>query len=74
MIDYNRFLSRSGERMQESAIRRMGTLAAQRRDIISFAPGYPSPDTFAWADFQAIAQRLLTGQDGHVLQYGPTRG
>ena len=48
MTSYDRFLSRAAANMQESAIRRMGTLAAQRRDIISFAPGYPSPDTFAW--------------------------
>ena len=32
MIDYERFLSRSGGLMQESAIRRMGTVLAQKRD------------------------------------------
>ena len=52
----------------------MGTLVAQRRDIISFAPGYPAPDTFPWAEFQEIARELLSGRDGAVLQYGPTRG
>lgn len=74
MIQYDRFLSRAGEHMQASAIRRMGTLLAQKRDIISFAPGYPAPETFPWAEFQAIAQELMTGRDGSVLQYGPTRG
>jgi 2-aminoadipate transaminase len=74
MINYDAFLSRAAEQMRESAIRKMGTVLAQRRDIISFAPGYPAPDTFAWAEFQDIACELLAGQEGSVLQYGPTRG
>ena len=46
MIDYDRFLSRSAAAMKESAIRKMGTILAQGLDVISFAPGYPAPDTF----------------------------
>lgn len=74
MTDHDRFLSRAAERMRQSAIRKMGTVLASGRDIISFAPGYPAPDTFPWRDFQAIATDLLAAQDGTVLQYGPTRG
>ena len=74
MTDYDKFLSRAAALMQESAIRRMGTVLAQKRDIISFAPGYPAPETFPWHEFQEIARELLTGTDGAVLQYGPTRG
>jgi 2-aminoadipate transaminase len=74
MINYDVFFSRSAERMKESAIRKMGTVLAQGRDIISFAPGYPAPETFPWADFQEIAAALLSSADGSVLQYGPTRG
>lgn len=74
MINYEKFLSRAGARMQESAIRKMGQVVSQATDLISFAPGYPSPDTFAWADFRAITSELLSGADGTVLQYGPTRG
>lgn len=74
MINYDSFFSRAAEHMQGSAIRRMGTVLAQSRDIISFAPGYPAPDTFPWAEFTEIARELLTGADGSVLQYGPTRG
>ena len=74
MIDYDGFLSRAAERMKESAIRKMGTVLAQARDMISFAPGYPAPETFAWREFTDIAQTLLSGADGTVLQYGPTRG
>ncbi len=74
MIDYESLLSRAGRRLQGSEIRKMGTLIAQARDVISFAPGYPDPLTFAWQDFREIAAELLTGADGAVLQYGPTRG
>jgi 2-aminoadipate transaminase len=73
MINYDAFLSRVADTMQGSAIRKMGQMAASK-DIISFAPGYPAPDTFAWNDFSRIASELLTGADGAALQYGPTRG
>ena len=74
MINYDAFLSRAAEQMKESAIRKMGGVLAQGRDIVSFAPGYPAPQTFAWAEFQEIARELLAGRDSSVLQYGPTRG
>lgn len=74
MIDYSKFLSRAAGHMQESAIRRMGTILAQRRDIISFAPGYPAPETFPWQEFREITRELLSGEEGAVLQYGATRG
>jgi 2-aminoadipate transaminase len=74
MINYDPFLSRSAEKMKESAIRKMGGVAAQGRDIISFAPGYPAPELFAWHEFEDITRTLLSGSDGAVLQYGPTRG
>jgi 2-aminoadipate transaminase len=74
MIDYDAFLSRAGEQMQASAIRRMGTVLAQAQDIVSFAPGYPAHETFPWEEFRDIAQQLLSGKDGNVLQYGATRG
>jgi len=74
MINYDDFFSRSAEQMQESAIRKMGTVLAARRDVISFAPGYPAHDTFPWTAFSDITRELLTGTDGDVLQYGPTRG
>lgn len=74
MMNYDGLLSRAGERMKESAIRRMGTVLAQGADIVSFAPGYPAAETFAWAEFQDIARELLAGTDSSVLQYGATRG
>lgn len=74
MINYDAFLSRAAERMKGSAIRKMGTVLAQATDIISFAPGYPAPQTFAWTEFAEIARELLSGSDSSTLQYGPTRG
>jgi 2-aminoadipate transaminase len=74
MINYDQFLSNAAGHMQESAIRRMGMVLAQSRDIISFAPGYPAPETFPWDEFTSITRELLTGADGSTLQYGPTRG
>ena len=74
MTDYEKFFSRAGISMRESAIRKMGTVLAQARDVISFAPGYPAEDSFPWQAFAEISRELLSGSDGSVLQYGPTRG
>ncbi len=74
MTNHDRFFSSAAAKMKESAIRRMGTLIAARRDVISFAPGYPAPETFPWAEFRDIVVGLLDARDGSVLQYGPTRG
>ena len=74
MTNYDTFFSQAAGAMRESAIRRTGSILARNRDIISFAPGYPAPETFPWADFQEIARELLSGADGSVLQYGATRG
>ena len=74
MMNYDEFLSQAAAGMQESAIRRMGAILAQNRDLISFAPGYPAPETFPWSDFSEIARELLSGSHGSALQYGATRG
>ncbi len=73
-MNYDALVSRAGIALQSSAIRQMGTVAAQRPDLISFAPGYPSPATFAWDDYRAIAADVLSSVDPGALQYGPTRG
>jgi 2-aminoadipate transaminase len=74
MIDYDTFLSATGRELAESAIRRMGTVVAASHDLVSFAPGYPDPDFFPWAELRDITDALLDGSDGTTLQYGPTRG
>jgi 2-aminoadipate transaminase len=72
--NHQQFLSIAAEGMRESAIRRTGAVLASGRDIISFAPGYPAPDTFPWNELGEIAAELLGGRETGVLQYGPTRG
>jgi len=74
MTEYDSFFSRAARTMQESAIRKLGGLGGRVPDLISFAPGFPDPDLFAWDEFREAARRLLDGSDGTVLQYGPTRG
>src|SRR5262249_32859050 len=74
MIEYDAFLSRAAGAMQASEIRKMGALAARVPDLISFAPGYPAPEVFAWDAFRSVADAVLGGSDPDVLQYGPTRG
>jgi 2-aminoadipate transaminase len=73
-MNYDTLLSRVGVGMQQSAIRQMGTVAAQNPDIISFAPGYPAPENFAWDEFRAITDDILRARGRTTLQYGPTRG
>jgi 2-aminoadipate transaminase len=74
MTNYEAFLSSTGRQLQESAIRRMGTVVARATDLVSFAPGYPDPSLFPWDDLRDITASLLTGTDADALQYGPTRG
>jgi 2-aminoadipate transaminase len=74
MIDYDRFLSPTGRHLHESAIRRMGTVAAEAPGLVSFAAGYPDPAAFPWDGLRQLAHELLDGTDTSVLQYGPTRG
>ena len=75
MNSYDSFLSPLGRNLHESVLRKMGQVIASRSgDLISFAAGYPDPTGFPWNDFREIAGELLSGEDGSVLQYGPTRG
>jgi len=74
MTNYDSFLSRASGHLRQSAIRQMGMVLAGAKDIVSFAPGYPAEDLFPWQAFRDIAEGLLAGSDGSVLQYGPTPG
>lgn len=74
MVNFNPFFSHTAEHLQGSAIRKMGVMALRDPDLISFAPGYPDPATFAWDDFGQISAELLASHDATALQYGPTRG
>jgi 2-aminoadipate transaminase len=75
MTSYDAFFSPLGRNLHESVLRKMGQVIASRGgDLISFAAGYPDPTGFPWNEFREIANDLLSGDDGSVLQYGPTRG
>jgi 2-aminoadipate transaminase len=74
MTNYDPFFSQAASQMRQSAIRQMGTVLAQAKDMISFAPGYPAEDQFPWSLLTEISRDLLDGHDGSVLQYGPTAG
>ncbi len=74
MVNYTPFFSRVADNLQGSAIRKMGVMALRDPDLISFAPGYPDPEVFAWDDFRQISSELLSAHDPAALQYGPTRG
>ena len=75
MNSYDSFLSPLGRNLHESVLRKMGQVIASRAGgLISFAAGYPDPMGFPWNEFREIASELLSGEDGSVLQYGPTRG
>jgi 2-aminoadipate transaminase len=73
-MSYDQFLSAQGRRLRESAIRKMGAVMSQTADLISFAPGYPAEELFAWDAFREIADEVLAKRDGKALQYGATRG
>lgn len=74
MRDPLAYLSQAARVLRESAIRRAGDLEAAVPELISFAPGFPDPKVFPWDELREIAQSILAGPDGTVLQYGHTRG
>jgi 2-aminoadipate transaminase len=74
MTSFDDFLSPTGRLLHESAIRQMGTVIANNADMISFAAGYPDPQSFPWDAMRDVMRELLAHTDGRVLQYGPTRG
>jgi 2-aminoadipate transaminase len=59
--------------MRFSAIRRMSALI-EKPGIISFAPGYPSPETFPVAAFREIYADVLARESAGSFQYILTRG
>ena len=59
--------------LKGSAIREIFKVIAQP-DIISFAGGVPSPDTYPVDALNEISQRLLVGNAAAYLNYGVTNG
>lgn len=70
---FSRFFSNSSQLMKKSAIREILKLT-QRPEMISFAGGLPSPDSFPLDDIKKVTAEILD-DDGHAaLQYSTTEG
>jgi 2-aminoadipate transaminase len=65
--------SRRAEQLQSSAIREILKIT-MRPEIISFAGGLPSPETFPVERMQAAYETVLTRAGKTALQYGPSDG
>ena len=68
-----RFLSQDASNFRPSAIRAFARLINDP-NVISFAGGVPSPDTFPADQLAEIAARVIRERRAVALQYGPTRG
>lgn len=65
--------SQRAEQLQSSAIREI-LKVTMRPEVISFAGGLPSPETFPIQRMQAAFDKVLSEQGKAALQYGPTDG
>ena len=76
MTTYDSFLSPLGRNLHESVLRKMGQVIASRDGRSDFVCGRLSRSgrLSRGMSFATIAAELLSGKDGSVLQYGPTRG
>jgi len=68
-----KFLSRDARNFRPSAIRAFAKLMNDP-NVISFAGGVPSPETFPAERIAEIASRVVRENRAVSLQYGPTRG
>jgi len=70
---FDKFFSQSSRLMKRSAIREILKLT-QKPDMISFAGGLPSPESFPIEDVRKIAAEVLEEEGAAALQYGTTEG
>lgn len=71
--DLNSVFSTTAKGMKRSAIRELLKLT-QRSDIISFAGGLPSPESFPIEQLKEISCEVLDKDGAQALQYGATEG
>lgn len=71
--DLNNIYSLSAQGMQRSAIREILKLT-QQPDIISFAGGLPSPESFPVEDINEVSCEIMKEMGTAALQYGTTEG
>jgi 2-aminoadipate transaminase len=65
--------SARAQKLTSSAIREI-LKVTERPEVISFAGGLPSPDTFPIAELHAATERVFAQAPTAALQYGPTEG
>lgn len=70
---FARFYSGSSQMMKKSAIREILKLT-QKPEMISFAGGLPSPDSFPIEDIRKITAEMLDEEGAAALQYSTTEG
>ncbi len=70
---WQELFARRAERVKASDIREAFKLA-ERGDIISFAGGFPSPETFPSQEVADVAAYVARAEAASGLQYGPTEG
>lgn len=73
MVDWQQLFAERTNGMRASEIRDMFGLS-ERPDIISFAGGFPAPESFPAATLIGAVQNLLVREPASTLQYGPTEG
>ncbi|MEG0517773.1 MAG: PLP-dependent aminotransferase family protein [Bacteroidales bacterium] len=72
-ININDFLSKGAKCMKPSPIRALLNVVNQP-GIISFAGGFPNPETFPIEDLRKMMNEVLDEQGAKALQYGGTDG
>jgi 2-aminoadipate transaminase len=65
--------SARAQKLTSSAIREI-LKVTERPEVISFAGGLPSPDTFPIQELKAATDRVFAQAPTAALQYGPTEG
>ncbi|KDR96487.1 2-aminoadipate transaminase [Peptoclostridium litorale DSM 5388] len=68
-----KFANRMNE-VKASAIRSVGKIIAQKKDVISFAAGLPDPSLFPFDEIYGVTDKILKENPAQALQYGPTQG
>ena len=72
-MDITPLLSNNALSMRRSQIRDLLSVAT-RPEIISFAGGFPNPETFPLEQLKGIMQDVLDQEGNAALQYGSTEG
>ena len=73
IMDITPLLSHNAWSMRRSQIRDLLSVAT-RPEIISFAGGFPNPQTFPLEELKQIMQEVLDKEGNAALQYGSTDG